>query len=210
MVESELGMIPKGWKVKKIQDVSVSANTGADAIRRAPIVEHDTGIKCVRVGDFTNKRNYDAWGFCQITEEDYKKFQLKENDILITRTASIGLIKFVLEDINAVFNNGIIRLRVFDEIAMYVNATLNSVDFTNHINKITGETSTRPNMKVNYVLNYKFVVPNEKINNHFINIYSKILRKIDYISKENQQLALIRDTLLPKLMSGEIRVSDLN
>ena len=208
MVESELGMIPKGWKVKKIQDVSVSANTGADAIRRAPIVEHDTGIKCVRVGDFTNKRNYDAWGFCQITEEDYKKFQLKENDILITRTASIGLIKFVLEDINAVFNNGIIRLRVFDEIAMYVNATLNSVDFTNHINKITGETSTRPNMKVNYVLNYKFVVPNEKINNHFINIYSKILRKIDYISKENQQLALIRDTLLPKLMSGEIRVSD--
>ncbi|MBS3199832.1 restriction endonuclease subunit S [Turicibacter bilis] len=209
MVESELGMIPKGWKVKKIQDVSVSANTGADAIRRAPIVEHDTGIKCVRVGDFTNKRNYDAWGFCQITEEDYKKFQLKENDILITRTASIGLIKFVLEDINAVFNNGIIRLRVFDEIAMYVNATLNSVDFTNHINKITGETSTRPNMKVNYVLNYKFVVPNEKINNHFINIYSKILRKIDYISKENQQLALIRDTLLPKLMSGEIRVSDV-
>lgn len=208
MVESELGMIPKGWKVKKIQDVSVSANTGADAIRRAPIVEHDTGIKCVRVGDFTNKRNYDAWGFCKITEEDYKKFQLKENDILITRTASIGLIKFVLEDINAVFNNGIIRLRVFDEIAMYVNATLNSVDFTNHINKITGETSTRPNMKVNYVLNYKFVVPNEKINNHFINIYSKILRKIDYISKENQQLALIRDTLLPKLMSGEIRVSD--
>lgn len=207
MVESELGMIPKGWTIRNIKDITLSANTGADAIRRAPIVEYDTGIKCVRVGDFTNNRDLSNWGYCKITDEDYNKFKLTQNDILITRTASIGLTKFITVDINAVYNNGIIRLKVNDgNTAKYIYSLLRNKDFMDYINRITGETSTRPNMKVNYVLDYKFVLPSKEYIDKFCELYINILLKLNKISNENEKLAELRDALLPKLMSGEIRV----
>ncbi|MDB8803602.1 restriction endonuclease subunit S [Romboutsia sp. 1001216sp1] len=208
MVESELGMIPKGWEVKNIKDIALSANTGADAIRRAPIVEHNTGIRCVRVGDFTNNRELDSWGFCEISNVDYEKFRLSENDILITRTACIGLTKFIIGNINAVYNNGLIRLKVNDNnIAPYIYALLSSNDFMNYINRITGETSTRPNMKVNYVLGYKFILPSKNILLKFVQTYRDLLFTNKNISIQNEKLSNLRDTILPKLISGEIRVT---
>jgi type I restriction enzyme S subunit len=207
MVESELGLIPKGWEYINLEDVVESANTGADAIKRAPIVEYDTGIKCVRVGDLSQGRDMSGWGYCEVSDEDYDKFALKKNDILITRTATIGLNMFVYEDIKAVFNNGLIRIKVKDEYnPLFIYQVLNYKDYYDHISKITGETSTRPNMKINYLLSYKFILPPKTIRNSFENTIKPIMYKINQNNKENIILAITRDTLLPKLMSGEIRV----
>lgn len=207
MVESEIGMLPKGWQYINLEDVVESANTGADAIRRAPIVEYDTGIKCVRVGDLSNGRDISGWGYCKVSDEDYDKFALKKNDILITRTATIGLNMFVYEDIKAVFNNGLIRIKVNDEYnPLFIYQVLNYKDYYDHISKITGETSTRPNMKINYLLNYKFILPSKTIRNRFENTINPIVYKINQNNEENKILAITRDSLLPKLMSGEIRV----
>lgn len=207
MVESELGMIPSGWCYTNIENVVLSANTGADAIRRAPIVDYDTGIKCVRVGDMSNKRDISSWGYCEITKEDYEKFSLKKNDILVTRTATIGLNTFIFEDLEAVYNNGLIRLKIkeyFNPIFIY--QVMNHKSFMDHISKITGETSTRPNMKINYLLNFKFILPEKNVRDRFEKIIMPILDKINSNNYENEKLAISRDTLLPKFMSGEIRV----
>ena len=207
MVESELGMIPKGWSYTNIESVVSAANTGADAIRRAPIVDYNTGIKCVRVGDMSNKRDISSWAYCEVNDEDYKKFSLKKNDILVTRTATIGLNRFIFEDLKAVYNNGLIRLKVKEDFnPIYIYQVMNHKDFMEHISKITGETSTRPNMKINYLLNYKFILPEKDIRDKFEKIIIPILDKINSNNHENEKLAISRDTLLPKLMSGEIRV----
>ena len=207
MVESELGMIPKGWSYTNIENVVSSANTGADAIRRAPIVDYDTGIKCVRVGDMSNKRDISSWAYCEVNDEDYKKFSLKKNDILVTRTATIGLNTFIFEDLKAVYNNGLIRLKVKEDFnPIYIYQVMNHKDFMEHISKITGETSTRPNMKINYLLKYKFILPEKDIRDKFEKIINPILNKINSNNHENEKLAISRDTLLPKLISGEIRV----
>ena len=47
----------------KLKDVIESVNTGLDAIQRAPIVNYDTGIKCLRIGDISQKNNFENWGF---------------------------------------------------------------------------------------------------------------------------------------------------
>ena len=57
----------------KLKDVIISANTGADAIQRAPIVEYDTGVKCLRIGDISNNREYVDWGYTKINEDNYKE-----------------------------------------------------------------------------------------------------------------------------------------
>lgn len=207
MVDSELGMIPKGWEIKELNDVTEKANTGADAIKRAPIVDYDTGIKCVRVGDLSRGRTYKDWGYCEITEKDYKKFALQKNDIIISRTANIGLNIFVFEDMRAVFNNGLIRLKIKKSYEpLFIFALINSKAYFDYIFRINGETSTRPNMKIGYLLKYKFALPPNGIINSFVDVIKNIYAKVNLNNEENSRLIDIRDTLLPKLMSGEIRV----
>ena len=89
-----------------VENVVLSANTGADAIKKAPIVDYDTGIRCIRVGDMTNNRSFQDWGFTKVTDDVFKRYQLHKNDIVITRTASLGLNTIIPEELPAVYNNG--------------------------------------------------------------------------------------------------------
>ena len=81
--DSELGRIPKGWKVLSIKDVTRESNTGGDAIKKTPMVDYNTGIKCVRVGDLANQRGFEGWGYSNVGKENFKKYQLKKNDIIV-------------------------------------------------------------------------------------------------------------------------------
>lgn len=56
-----------------------------------------------------------------------------------------------------------------------------------------------------YILNKKFCVPIDKLE-RLSDIFKEIRIKVSANKKENEKLAGIRDSLLPKLMSGEIRV----
>ena len=79
----------------KLKDVIISANTGADAIQRAPIVEYDTGVKCLRIGDISNNREYVDWGYTKINEDNYKRYKLRKGNIIIARTGStVGINKY--------------------------------------------------------------------------------------------------------------------
>ena len=207
MVESELGEIPEGWKVANVKDFITKYNTGADAIQKAPMVEEDTGVRCLRIGDLSNYRDFNQWGFTKITPEHYKQYQLLKNDIVITRTSLLGLSYIVLEDLKAVFNNGSIRIRPKEGYALYLYSWLNSSDFKNHIGKITNETSTRPNMKMDYLLIYNVLDIPDKTLHSFVDVYQTVITKQNENLKEIQTLTELRDTLLPKLMSGELRVT---
>ena len=51
-----------------VENVVLTANTGADAIQKAPIVDYDTGIRCIRVGDMTNSRSFYEGAFTKVTD----------------------------------------------------------------------------------------------------------------------------------------------
>ena len=100
--------IPKGMKLKDYVD---SANTGLDAIKRAPIVEKETGIKCLRIQDVSQSKPFYKWGNSEVEENNYKRFKLIKGDIIMARTCSPGINYFVREDLVSVFNNGLVRIR---------------------------------------------------------------------------------------------------
>ena len=58
-------------EIVKLEDCVEKINTGADAIQRAPIVDYNTGIRCIRIGDMTNGRDYHGWGFTKMTDKDF-------------------------------------------------------------------------------------------------------------------------------------------
>lgn len=200
------------YQTVTIGDLCISATTGADAIRKAPIVEEDTGIHCVRVGDMSNERPVHQWGFSRVTPEIFKQYQLHKDDIVVTRTATLGLNRLISGDLNAVYNNGLIRLIINKNCAipLIVYRQLQTKDYTNYIARITGETSVRPNMKINYLLQYQFSLPEMNDQIELAELLVPIYKMQQKNIENNRSLAELRDALLPKIMSGEIDVSKIN
>lgn len=157
------------WIIAKLGDVISDANTGGDAIQKVPIVNYDTGIKCARVGDITNKREYDSWSYCKASSSVYQTYKLDVGDILVTRTATLGITQFIGKEIKGVYNNGLIRLKVNKSKALplYVYWIMQTVDFISYINQINSATSVRPNMKIEYLLDYPITVPPMEIQQSF-------------------------------------------
>lgn len=201
----------KFYDLTTVKDVVLSANTGADAIQKAPIVDYDTGIRCIRVGDMTNNRSFHDWGFTKVTDDVFKRYQLHKDDIVVTRTASLGLNTIISKDLPAVYNNGLIRLTVntSNVLPLYLFRQFQTEDFSNYISCIESETSVRPNMKINYLLKYEFVLPPITKQNEIIALLTPMLNQQNNLIVENKHLEALRDTLLPKLMSGELDVSNI-
>lgn len=139
----------------KLKDLIESNNTGLDAIKRAPIVDYDTGIKCLRIGDISNSRPFNEWGYTEVEDNNYNKFQLKKGDIIVARTGTtIGVNKYIDKDYKSVYNNGLIRIRVKKENnPKYVYYLLQTNTYKNFIKTISMGTSTQPNMQMNDLLN---------------------------------------------------------
>jgi type I restriction enzyme S subunit len=211
MVESELGEIPKGWDKIKLKKLVTKSHTGADAITRAPIVDYDTGIKCARVGDMTNNRSYHNWAFCKIKPEDYARQKLELGDIIVTRTATLGINQIIRDNISAVCNNGLIRLQIDKSICdpMFVYIQFQGDIFKEWISRISGDSSTRPNMQMDYLLDFNVILPEKELMNVFTESVKSLYDLIDENNRNNEELIKTRDTLLPKLISGELEVKSV-
>ena len=188
-----------------LEDAVKKIGTGADAIQRAPIVEYDTGIRCIRVGDMTNLRNRYEWGFTEMTDKGFDNYKLDIGDIVITRTAVNGLSYMIEDEMKVVCNNGLIRMKVNEKYnPMFIFLYLKTKNFYSYVHRIDGETSVRPNMKVNYFTSYKIMKIAREEQDKICSKLLPLRNKQKQIIEENNTLTQLRDTLLPKLMNGEI------
>lgn len=178
----------------------VKANTGADAIKRAPIVEKDTGVRCLRIGDISNNRPIEEWGFTSASYDVVEKFELKKNDIVIARTGNtIGVVKYIDKDIKSVYNNGLIRIKINNEFnSKFIYYNLISEDFKSFIYRISAGTSTQPNMKIEHMLQYKInkfsIEEQEKI----ANILSSLDDKIELNNEMNKTLEEMAESIFKR------------
>lgn len=168
----------------------VKANTGADAIKRAPIVEEDTGVRCLRIGDISNNRPIEEWGFTSASYDIVEKFELKKDDIVIARTGNtIGVVKYIDKDIKSVYNNGLIRIKIDDEFnSKFIYYNLISEDFKSFIYGISAGTSTQPNMKIEHMLQYKINKFSLEEQEKIANILSSLDDKIELNNEMNKTL----------------------
>lgn len=166
-------------------------------------MDYDTGIKCARVGDITNAREYASWAFCSATKAVYENYKLQGGDILVTRTATLGITQYISNDISAVYNNGLIRLKVdrAKALPLYVYWGINTLDFMNYINQMNSATSVRPNMKIDYLLNYQMLIPPIEEQTQFARKAEAIRAAISFNSDEILKLVELQTTILATLSS---------
>ena len=189
----------------KLKDLIESNNTGLDAIKRAPIVEYDTGIRCLRIGDISNNRPFNDWGYTEVEDNNYKKFQLRKDDIIVARTgATIGVNKYIDKDYKSVYNNGLIRIRVKEENnPKYVYYLLQSNNYRNFIKTISMGTTTQPNMQMNDLLNLEVPEFDRDKQDKIVQLLGNIDKKIELNNEINNNLYELAIKYLNEMKSDE-------
>ena len=146
-----------------------------------------------------------------ISEEEafgkYKKFLLQEGDVVISTSGTLGKYAIVRKyHLPLLLNTSIIRFRPKNKnyrIFMYLY--LKSREFKEYLES-SADGSVQANFGPTHLRMIKIVIPPNHILEKFENAVSPFYEKLNNNYSQIQTLEKLRDTLLPKLMSGEIRV----
>ena len=202
MVESELGMIPKGWEVRRIGDECFCSLGGTPSRQKSDYWNGD--IPWVNSGEVNNFRIYKPSEYITKLglEKSATKLLKKKTTVLAITGATLGQVSLL--EIDTCTNQSVVGISENDKIShVYIYPYVKSV-----IKKIIGNQTGGAQQHINKgnVEDTKLLIPNKKV----LNAYTKLVRpQYDLISSicfENELLTRLRDSLIPKLMSGEIRV----
>lgn len=205
-VDSELGMIPEGWKVGRLDEIADVVG-GSTPSKAKPEYYTQKGIAWLTPKDLSNHPAvYTSRGEIDITKEGYNSTSTKlmpKGTILFTSRAPIGYISIAQNDICT--NQGFKSLVPKKAGTCFLYCFLKYV--TPEIeNKSTG--STFKEASGSLMKSLKVIMPEQKVFEDFETIVSPLFARIESLEKESSRLSLLRDTLLPRLMSGELEVPE--
>jgi len=203
MVESELGPIPKGWRIKKVGEI-LKTVLGGTPSRKKKIYWENGKIPWINSGKVNDYRIIEPSEY--ITELGLEKSSTKllpkRTTVIAITGATLG--KISLLEIDCCANQsivGILENNIFKSEYIYF-WMINIIDRL--ISWQTGGAQQHVNKdNINKV---NILIPNEKILQKYYAQVRPIFSKISSNCFENKNLQRLRDSLLPKLMSGEIRV----
>lgn len=202
MIESELGMIPEGWKVKKLKDISKDIITG-----KTPSTKDKTNfgmdIPFVKIPDM-HHNVYITKTEKYLSKSGITKSKIVPKDsILVSCIATPGLVSLASEECQT--NQQINTVICKNEKVCYF-AFFSLRELSKYIITLGSTGSATLNLNKSEFSKLKLIVPTfEQIEKYYL-VVNSIFNKIYINSLEIEKLKNIRDTLLPKLMSGEIRV----
>lgn len=142
----------------------------------------------------------------------YAHFMLNEWDLVISSSGTLGRYAIVREEhLPLCLNTSIIRftpMHSFDHYA-YVYSYLTSRGFYHYLLTM-GSGSVQLNFGPTHLKQIDLIVPPENILKKYNDLIFPLIEQMVTIKSEISKLTKLRDTLLPKLMSGEIDVSKIN
>lgn len=211
--ESEIGMIPKGWEVKKLLEL-----TNITSSKRIFSREYEEdGIPFYRSKEIIGLASGNAIeDTLYISENKYsdikEKFLVpKKNDILITSVGTIGIIYLVPDNSPFYFKDGNLTwINGYNNIHhLYIYHFLKSTKTQNRIKSVVIGTTQKALTIVN-INSLSIITPTINILEEFSKQAEAIFKQITINTNLTHSLQKTRDTLLPKLLSGELDVLELN
>lgn len=200
--DSEIGRIPKGWKIKSIGEITKIIRGASPR----PIQDFlsTEGMPWLKISDATSSNSKyitKTNEFIKI-EGVAKSRRVLPGTLILSNSATPGIPRVML--IEACVHDGWLIFDDYTELPKeYIYYLL-----LNERDKILSLSngSVFRNLKTDILKTYKIVVPPKDVVDKIIPTFIGINKIIKYKVKEIENITNIRDTLLPKLMSGEIRV----
>ena len=204
MVDSELGQIPNGWKVQKLGDCGkVICGKTPPTINRD---NYGSDYPFITIPDMHNKvfiikteRKLSKKG----AETQIKKM-LPALSICVSCIATPGLVSLTTQDSHTNQQiNSIVCNSNFSPYLMY----LTMKDKSEEIKKMGLGGTTTMNLNTGNFEKIKIIMPDDDVMRKFTNAVENYFKLLLHNLREIETLSANRDSILPKLMSGEIRVS---
>ena len=181
MVESELGTIPKGWEVSKFFDL-IEITSGKRPGKRSDLAMEDCKYSLVGASSIMG-----------YTDD----FNFEEKILVIGRVGTHGVVQRLNNKVWASDNTLVIKSDKYE----FAYQILNQIDY-----KAINRGSTQPLITQTDIKNHTLIIPTESHLNKFELLVGSLFGIHSNHCLENSKLTEIRDSLLSKLMSGEIRV----
>jgi type I restriction enzyme S subunit len=215
MAESELGMIPEGWEVKKVGDVATLHR--GKSYRSENLVDEGglpfLNLKCIdRGGGF----RYD--GIKRFQGEFREEQTAKTNDIAIAVTDMTQERRLVAHAARvpeigtqiAVMSMDLVRIEPVSEVPKeYLYGLFRFSSFPDEIKQHANGANVL-HLNPERITDFKFVLAPEELRNQYSSICANLYQLADALHLKNANLRRTRDLLLPKLISGELDVENLD
>lgn len=210
LVDSELGKIPKGWQVKQIRDLCEVI----DCLHSKKPELIQSGFNYIQLNEIGNDGLLHTQSIGKISEIDYKKWtsriEVCEGDCIITNVGRVGAFARIPYGFKGAIGRNITAMRPLlkDATGSYIATYFLSPLFTKEKESNTDSGTILDALNVKNIPKLRIVTPSNPLlesANHFFNL---IWKKRDLLNEENKILSQLRDTLLPKLISGELQIPD--
>jgi type I restriction enzyme S subunit len=207
LVDSPLGMIPDGWEVKEISDCCNQVMNGSTPSRKEPLYWENGNIPWLTSGEVRQTIILEPDN--RITQLAFKKSSVKLvpafSTVVALYGATAGQVSLIASEMTT--NQAICALVPKEFFSFYTY--LNISTQVRYLEQ-QARGSAQQNLSKGIVEKTRIIVPKNEILHGFQGIVSPLFMRWIENLRENQTLSELRDTLLPKLISGKLRVNDIN
>ena len=196
-VDSELGMIPEGWKVVVFDNILnvTTTKTGKEGIPEYSVT--NTGIH-PRDEKFTKN----------LSKSSAKNKLIRKGNLVFGMSREIlnwGIMKEEVGGVSSAYNVYIVDEKIVNTTYLECFIAQRMDYFADLI-----KPASREGQGVDKALLMKKIIciPPSEVMDVFLEKYNSIMHLTEIRNQENSRLSLLRDTLLPRLMSGEIEIPE--
>lgn len=196
-VDSELGMIPEGWKVVVFDNILkvTTTKTGKEGIPEYSVT--NTGIH-PRDEKFTKN----------LSKSSAKNKLIRKGNLVFGMSREIlnwGIMKEEVGGVSSAYNVYIVDEKIVSTTYLECFIAQRMDYFADLI-----KPASREGQGVDKALLMKKIIciPPSEVLDVFLEKYNSIMHLTEIRNQENSRLSLLRDTLLPRLMSGEIEIPE--
>jgi len=203
--DSELGQIPKGFKVGKLQEMAKYLNRGV-----SPTYVVNSGVylvnqKCIRNGQID-------FNLCKQSKEksNMDERYLEKYDILLNSmgVGTLGRVAMFHKFDKKITADALVTIIKGDSVgsSFFIYYFLERME--KYLNTISVGSTGQTSLKKEDILDLQMIIPPKKLLDEFGSQLSLLAEKKYINTQESLILTDLRDTLLPKLISGELKVPE--
>lgn len=199
-VDSELGMIPEGWKVGTLGDITNNKSAKVKERNDVKVLSPVTTGELVLSEEYFTK---------QVFSSSIAKYKIVNKGDFAYNPArvnigSLGRNEF---DFDGCVSPVYVVFSVLDGYENYFDLFRKTDFFKDSVTSLAIG-GVRQSLSYEDLTSIEAIIPSKDIVEKFNNLYNQMKKTIKANKLENSRLSLLRDTLLPRLMSGELEVPE--
>ena len=204
------GEMPAGWKVVPLEELCTVVTKGTTPTTLGKQFTEE-GINFIKGESILDNHTFDLQKISHIDEATntlLKRSVIEENDILFTIAGTLGRFAMIDDSLTPANTNqavGIIRANQHN-ISPYFLYSFFIGNWHNDYYSKRIQQAVQANLSLGTIKSLPILIPDNSNMEKYTNVIEPIFKQMKQLENENKKLSNLRDTLLPKLMNGEIEI----